>query len=86
VIIQDLKQKQDIGLVESGKMIQLTISKEGTQTLTEICDTCKCHVRNLTTDDILVKKDTDLIIKNSKGEEVNNTEARPPCYCEHCEH
>jgi hypothetical protein len=64
-------------------MIRMTII-QGVQTITEICDTCKCHVRNLTIDDILVKKDSDLIIKNSKGEEVTNTEPRPKCYCHSC--
>jgi hypothetical protein len=64
-------------------MIRLTI-KKGVQTITEICDTCKCHIRNLTTDDILVKGKTDLIIKNSKGEEITNTDPRPKCYCEDC--
>jgi hypothetical protein len=66
-------------------MIRLVI-KKGVQQLTEVCDTCKCHVRNLTTDDILIKKTSDLIIKNSKGEVVENTEPRGKCYCEHCNH
>jgi translation initiation factor IF-1 len=65
-------------------MIRLQI-KNGVQTLTEICDHCKCHVRNLTTDDILVNK-TNMIIKDSKGKVVERKEARPKCYCEHCSH
>ena len=64
-------------------MIRLTI-KKGVQTITEICDTCKCHIRNLTTDDIMVKGNTDLIIKNSKGEVITNTEPRSKCYCDSC--
>jgi len=64
-------------------MIRLQI-KKGVQTLTEVCDHCKCHIRNLTTDDILVNK-TDMIIKDSKGKVVGN-EPRPKCYCEHCNH
>ena len=64
-------------------MVKLVI-KNGVQTITEICDTCKCHIRNLITDDIMVKGKTDLIIKNSKGEVVTNTEPRPKCYCEDC--
>ena len=43
-------------------------------------------MNDLTVDDILVKKDSDLTIKNSKGEEVTNTSPRPKCYCEHCSH
>ena len=64
-------------------MIQLQI-KNGVQTLTEICDTCRCHIQNLTTDDILVKVPSDLIIKNSQGREVTNTEPRPKSYCHSC--
>ena len=65
-------------------MIRLVIDN-GVQTITERCDDCGCHVRNLTIDDILVKKNNDMIVKNSKGEEVTNTEnPRPTCKCEHC--
>ncbi len=66
-------------------MIRLEI-KNGVQKLTEICEHCKCHIRNLTTDDILVKKSSDIIIKNSKGEEVTSTSPREACYCDHCNH
>ena len=65
-------------------MIRLHISK-GVQTLTEICDDCKCHIRNLTTDDILVNK-SGLILKDEKGNLIERTEPRPKCYCEHCNH
>ena len=65
-------------------MIRLQI-KKGVQTITERCDDCGCHVQNLTVDDILVKKSSDLIIKNSKGEEVTRTKLnRPKCQCEDC--
>ena len=65
-------------------MIRLVI-KNGVQTLTEICDDCKCHVRNLTTDDIMVKGNTDLIIKNSQGQEVTRKKHNHmTCKCEHC--
>ena len=65
-------------------MIRLVIDN-GVQTITERCDDCGCHVRSLTIDDILVKKNNDMIVKNSKGEEVTNTEnPRPTCKCEHC--
>ena len=66
-------------------MIRLEIRK-GVQKLTEICDKCKCHVRDLTTDDILVKKASDLTIKDSTGKEVTRTTPREKCYCEHCNH
>ena len=58
--------------------------KSGVQTITEVCDDCTSYIRDLTTDDILVKADTDLIIKNSQGEVVTNTASRPKCYCEEC--
>ncbi len=65
-------------------MIRLTI-KNGVQKITERCDTCGCHVNNLILDDILVKGNTDMIIRNSKGEEVTRTKLnRPECKCEGC--
>tara|TARA_R100000005_G_C4926989_1_gene157646 strand:+ start:117 stop:323 length:207 start_codon:yes stop_codon:yes gene_type:complete len=67
-------------------MIRLEI-KNGVQKITEICDKCKCHVKDLTVDDILVKGNTDAIIKNSKGEEVTRkTHDHMTCKCEHCNH
>ena len=67
-------------------MIRLEI-RNGVQTITEVCDKCKCHVKDLTVDDILVKGNTDMIIKNSKGEEVTReTHDHMTCECEHCKH
>ena len=37
-------------------MIKLQITANGNQTLTKVCNDCGCHIDNLTTDDILVKK------------------------------
>ena len=59
-------------------------NRRGVQTITERCDDCKCHVRDLTMDDILVKANTDLIIKNSQGEVLTNTSPRGECKCENC--
>jgi hypothetical protein len=58
----------------------------GVQTLTEICDTCKCHIQNLTVDDIIVKPKSleGVTLKDSKGDEVTRTGPRPKCYCEEC--
>ena len=64
-------------------MVKLEIIN-GVQTITELCDTCQCHVKDLTLDDILVKADTDVIVKNSKGEEVTRTGPRPKVYCHSC--
>jgi len=67
-------------------MIQLTISKEGTQAITEICDSCKCHVRDLSVNDILVKGDTDMKIFDENGNEVTRTKLdRPECKCKMCD-
>ncbi len=65
-------------------MIRLTI-KNGIQEITERCDDCGCYVKNLQLDDILVKGNTDLIVKNSKGEEVTRKKLdRAKCQCENC--
>ena len=45
-------------------MIRLEI-KNGVQTITEVCDKCKCHVKNLTVDDILVKGNMEYYINES---------------------
>lgn len=68
-------------------MIRLTI-KNGVQTITEVCDSCKCHIQNLTVNDILVKPKSleGVTLKDSDGNEVTRKDARPKCYCEHCEH
>ena len=68
-------------------MIRLEI-KSGVQKLEEVCDSCQCHIKDLTVDDILVKSDKlkGLTLKDSKGREVTRTEPRPKCYCELCNH
>ena len=66
-------------------MIKMTIIN-GVQTITEVCDTCKCHIRNLTVNDITVKDKTltGVTLTDSDGIEVTRTEPRPKCYCEDC--
>jgi len=64
-------------------MIRLEV-RSGVQTITEVCETCKCHVKDLTIDDILVKKPSDLTIKDSTGKEVTRTVPRDKCYCTEC--
>ena len=68
-------------------MIRLTI-KKGVQTLTEHCEHCKCKVRDLTVDDIMVKPKalSGLTVRDTKGNEVTRTGPRDKCYCEHCNH
>ncbi len=68
-------------------MIKLVLS-DGNQTITKICNNCKCHIEDLTTDDILVKGDTDLTIKDSQGNVVTRTElpnSLVNCECEDCQ-
>ena len=65
-------------------MIRLEI-KNGVQKITEICDDCKCHVKHLTVEDILVKGNTDATVKNSKGEVITRkTHDHMNCKCDHC--
>ena len=67
-------------------MIKLVLS-DGNQTITKICNNCKCHIEDLTTDDILVKGDTDAIIKDSQGNVVTRTSlpnSLKVCQCEDC--
>tara|TARA_B100000287_G_scaffold288450_1_gene271828 strand:- start:86 stop:292 length:207 start_codon:yes stop_codon:yes gene_type:complete len=68
-------------------VIKLVLS-DGNQTITKICNNCKCHIEDLTTDDILVKGDTDLTIKDSQGNVVTRTElpnSLVNCECEDCQ-
>jgi hypothetical protein len=72
------------------QMIKLKIEANGNQTLTKVCNECGCHIDNLTTDDILVKKPelSELTIKDSQGNEVTRTELPDElcnCKCEHCD-
>ena len=64
-------------------MIRLEI-KNGVQKISERCDGCGKYVKDLTVDDILVKKKSDVTIKDSKGNVVTNTSPRPKYYCEAC--
>ena len=48
-------------------MIKLHLSNSGTQTITKVCNMCGCHIDNLTVEDIMVKKPSDLTIKDKDG-------------------
>ena len=69
-------------------MIKLKISPNGTQEITKVCNDCGCHMENLTTDDILVKRpNNDLTVKDSQGNEITRTELPTElteCKCEEC--
>ena len=50
-------------------MIRLSI-KNGLQTIKAICNACGCHIKDLTVQDILVKGNTDAIVKDENGNEI----------------
>tara|TARA_Y100000768_G_C23523364_1_gene471415 strand:+ start:235 stop:456 length:222 start_codon:yes stop_codon:yes gene_type:complete len=70
-------------------MIKLQIAANGNQTLTKVCNCCGCHMDDLTTDDILVKRPelSAITIKDSQGNEVTRTDLPAElkdCECDHC--
>tara|TARA_R110001606_G_scaffold387555_1_gene552304 strand:- start:474 stop:680 length:207 start_codon:yes stop_codon:yes gene_type:complete len=68
-------------------MVKLVLS-DGDQTLTKVCNTCGCHLGDLTVEDIMVKSNTSLIIKNKDGNEITRTKLPDSicnCECEDCE-
>ena len=68
-------------------MIKLHLSKSGTQTITKVCNMCGCHIDNLTVEDIMVKRPSDLTIKDKDGNEITRTElpdSLKVCQCEDC--
>jgi len=67
-------------------MIRFTNKKGESQTITEICDSCKRHIQNLTVNDILIKPKAleGVTVKDSDGNEVTRTGPREKVYCEDC--
>jgi len=68
-------------------MIKLVLSG-GNQTITKVCNDCGCHLDNLTVEDIMVKKPSDLTVKDKDGNEITRTElpnSLKVCQCEECE-
>ena len=69
-------------------MIKLQIASNGAQTITKVCNDCGCHIDDLEVEDIMVKANTDLIIKDKDGNEITRTElpnSLKVCQCEECE-
>tara|TARA_X000001382_G_C3144953_1_gene170957 strand:+ start:858 stop:1064 length:207 start_codon:yes stop_codon:yes gene_type:complete len=59
--------------------------KNGSQKITAVCDKCKCHIKDLTITDILVKGKTDAIVKDENGKEITRKDHQyNKCECEHC--
>ncbi len=67
-------------------MIKLEI-RSGTQVITKICNNCKCHIEDLTVEDIMIKKTSDIIVKDKDGNEITRSELPDSlvnCECEDC--
>ena len=63
------------------------MSSNGNQTITKVCNHCGCHIDNLTVEDIMVKKTSDLTIKDKDGNEITRTKLPSDlenCMCEEC--
>ncbi len=68
-------------------MIKLVLSG-GNQTITKVCNDCGCHLDNLEVEDIMVKKPSDLTIKDKDGNEITRTSlpnSLKVCQCEDCQ-
>ena len=65
-------------------MIRLSI-KNGMQTIKAICNACGCHIKDLTVQDILVKGNTDAIVKDENGNEITRKDHEyNDCKCDKC--
>jgi len=68
-------------------VIKLHLSSNGNQTITKVCNDCGCHLDNLTVEDIMVKKTSDLTVKDKDGNEITRTSlpnSLKVCQCEEC--
>ena len=68
-------------------MIKLVLGGDGTQTITKVCNHCGCHIDDLEVEDIMVKGNTDAIVKDKDGDEITRTELPSDlkeCKCETC--
>jgi|TARA_B100001758_G_scaffold211443_1_gene194791 hypothetical protein len=67
-------------------VIKLVLSG-GNQTITKVCNHCGCHLDNLEVEDIMVKRPSDLTVKDKDGNEITRTELPESlrvCQCEDC--
>ena len=68
-------------------MIKLELKRDGTQNITKVCNMCGCHIEDLVIEDIMVKKDSDVTVKDKDGNEITRTELPSDlkeCKCETC--
>ena len=67
-------------------MIRVKFTSSG-QEISKVCNHCGCHIDDLTVEDIMVKKPSDLTIKDKDGNEITRTELPESlrvCQCEDC--
>lgn len=68
-------------------MIRLELGGDGTQTITKVCNHCGCHIDDLQVEDIMIKQDTTLTIRDKDGNEITRKELPSDltdCKCEMC--
>jgi|TARA_R100000426_G_C4746162_1_gene81518 hypothetical protein len=68
-------------------MIRLELGGDGTQNITKVCNMCGCHIEDLQIEDIMVKQDTTLTIRDKDGNEITRKELPSDitdCKCEDC--
>jgi len=69
-------------------MIKLELKRDGTQNITKVCNMCGCHIEDLVIEDIMVKKASDVTVKDKDGNEITRTDIPDnlkECQCEDCE-
>jgi len=67
-------------------MIRVKFTSGG-QEISKVCNHCGCHIDDLTVEDIMVKKHSDLTVKDKDGNEITRTELPEElktCSCEMC--
>ena len=67
-------------------MIKLEL-RGNEQKITKVCNHCGCHMEDLQVEDIMVKKPSDMTIKDKDGNEITRTELPEElknCKCEEC--
>jgi hypothetical protein len=67
-------------------MIRVKFTSSGQQ-ISKVCNHCGCHIDDLAVEDIMVKKPSDLTIKDKDGNEITRTELPEElknCSCEIC--